>query len=341
MELRAYLRLVRNGWWLLATGTIVAVVAAVVATGGQAPVYRAEATYVVRPTSALLADDIVRAVDTLSGNVEVNGTFAGIAQSRRVKDAALTSLGLDSSGSGVDVDATVRLSTNIVEIAAEAGDAATAAEVANAVGTATIEYVDSLGMSFELEPLDAARQPTRAEPTGRTLRLVLAAVLGMLTGLGVVLFREYWRRTAEDDAGPSDDAGQTPDPDPSDDGGDSVSPQDDLDADGTVMDTSEYDEGFDAEVDPVELSPSVRVSVISRDADPFALGHAVGTMDALEALNDPGTDPPPEEDDTDDSTSTPASVAKAKRATSTTRRSRSKNKTTTTKAKQVAATTDE
>ena len=49
MELRTYIRLLLQGWWLILATVLVAITASLMITYTQTPIYRTTATFVVSP----------------------------------------------------------------------------------------------------------------------------------------------------------------------------------------------------------------------------------------------------------------------------------------------------
>lgn len=124
-------------------------------------IFEAKASYVIRPRSDLSDEgDFVQAMDTLIGRVEINETFAEIAESKLIRKNAIQKLGISGNDSRYySAAAYVIIGTNLLEIYARGNDPETVKAFADAVGEETVLYIDSLYDVFELEPLDQARRP--------------------------------------------------------------------------------------------------------------------------------------------------------------------------------------
>lgn len=201
VELKNYLRIVAGKWWLVLITFVSAVAFTYVFTDNQPLVYRAVSTFVMRPrTSLVLADDeVVRMVDTLSRRVEINTTYAEVAESKHIKNLAAEQLGLEpGEGRGISVNGRVIAGTNILEIAVEGPDPQLVRDFAHAVTTQTKSYVSGLYDVFELEPLDAADVPRSPIRPNATLNLILGAMVGLAGGVALAFLSVYLLEPAEE-----------------------------------------------------------------------------------------------------------------------------------------------
>lgn len=185
----------RSRWWLPLLAAAAAMAASWAATARQTPVYRATASLVVAPTSAIdQPADIVRSLETLDRR-SVIATFARIPGSATAKAAVAARLGLPPGLPGWRVEGSVLPNTNIIRIDAEGPEAARAAEIANIAAEVTSQDARSLYRIFTMRPLSGAAAPSRpAEPDLRRNLLVAAAVgllLGLLGAIGLQRFRAH------------------------------------------------------------------------------------------------------------------------------------------------------
>lgn len=201
MELKHYVRIVAGKWWIVLLTFVSAVAFTYVFTDNQPPVYRAVSTFVMRPrTSLVLADDeVVRMVDTLSRRVEINTTYAEVAESKHIKNLAAEELGLEAhERRGISVNGRVIAGTNILEIAVEGPDPQIVRDFAHAVTAETMGYVSGLYDVFELEPLDAADVPRTPIRPHTTLNLILGAMVGLVGGIALAFLFVYLLEPAEE-----------------------------------------------------------------------------------------------------------------------------------------------
>lgn len=185
----------RARWWLPLVAAAASMLAAWAATSRQTPLYRATASLVVTPTSAINEpSDIVRSLETLDRR-SVIATFARIPGSASARAAVAAKLGLQPALPGWRVEGSVLPNTNIIRIDAEGPEPARAAEVANASAEVTANEARSLYRIFTMRWLSTASVPSRpAEPDLRRNLLVAAAVgllLGVLGAMGLQRLRAH------------------------------------------------------------------------------------------------------------------------------------------------------
>lgn len=163
----------------------------IVFTFTQVPIYRAVSTYVVVPRAS--TDDnsgYTYKLDTLAARSEIANTFAEIALSTKVKNDALASISL-ASGRDYVVSNKLRAGTNVLEFAVEGPDPVVAKELSNAIGKAIEKYVDGLYEIFTLISLDEATIPVDPVSPNKSLNLSLAAVCGLVLGVGLAFLSQY------------------------------------------------------------------------------------------------------------------------------------------------------
>jgi diguanylate cyclase (GGDEF)-like protein len=195
MEVKEYIRVIVKNWRILLVSVGVTVVATLLFTLRQPRVYESLASFVIRPHSSLIVqDDFVSTLETLSRRVEINNTFAEVANSKLIKDQAIERLGLNSTERrGLSADGRVLVGTNILEVKVKAEDPEVAQAFAGAVSLEIVDFVSNLYDVFELGPLDSASLATRPISPKIGVNLVLGAVLGIGLGLALIFLYEYLR----------------------------------------------------------------------------------------------------------------------------------------------------
>jgi capsular polysaccharide biosynthesis protein len=196
MELIRYAQIVRR-WWYLALVALVATVVTSLVLVNDAPVtYSTEGTFVVRPR-ATTSEDTVRAFDTLVRGVEINATYAEIAQSELVRDRARAHLDAADAEVPMSVDASIVTGTNLLQLTVTGPDPEAVHAYAVAMVDEITSYIDALADAYVLAPLDSPDLPGSPESSGRTLKLALGVVLGVALAVGLALLAEYIRRGLE------------------------------------------------------------------------------------------------------------------------------------------------
>jgi diguanylate cyclase (GGDEF)-like protein len=205
MELRSYIRVLYRHWRLVLPIFLVTCVATIILTLRQPRVYSSTATFVVAPSAAFQdARSFAAGLETLSRRAEIAATYAEVASSRTVTESALDALGLPREfRSQLAVKGALLAGTNIFRITVEARNPAQARDMANAVGTKTIEYVQTLYEPFVLRPLDPATVRLRSVNPSKPLTILLGAVFGFLLAAGIAFLSDHLRTPLETTYGTS------------------------------------------------------------------------------------------------------------------------------------------
>jgi diguanylate cyclase (GGDEF)-like protein len=199
MEIKVYLRLLQKRWWIVLSFLIIALVATAYFTLNTKPMYRAEATYIVRVSASEEERNVISAINTLTSRSEIAATYAGVANSSMIKNKAADELGI-SRGNNLSVTSQVQSGTNIVEIGVEGNDPVLVRDYTNAIGGQTVLYVESLYETYRLELLDEATLPRSPVKPSMVQNLTLGAILGLLLGMGLIVFIEYLKVPSDTDA---------------------------------------------------------------------------------------------------------------------------------------------
>jgi capsular polysaccharide biosynthesis protein/GGDEF domain-containing protein len=195
-----YLGVALRWWWLIIAVTALTLVATAYFLAGQPEVYESSATFVVKPRDTD-AEELVRAIDTLSRRVEINSTYADISESKLIRRRAVEALSLgEGERSGLRVSSRVVTGTNILEITGYASNPDLAQAFTGAVAVATLSYIGDLGDIFTLQSLDPPS--SSGKPTSPNTRntMVLGGVLGLGLGYGLALGADrVWSRRRKRD----------------------------------------------------------------------------------------------------------------------------------------------
>jgi len=197
MEIRTYLKFLRQRWWVVLTTFALTLAATIFLTLRTPPVYVATVSYIVS-LSSLSTDErfTISALDTLTNRTEIGATYAKVANSRSVQEQAAKQLGL-SSRQGLSVSSQVIAGTNILEISVEGSDPALVRDYTNAIGDQTVTYVQSLYETYKLELLDAAVLPRIPAEPNTQRNLLLGGILGIVLGFGLAALVEYLQTPPE------------------------------------------------------------------------------------------------------------------------------------------------
>lgn len=179
MELRKYLRVVRQRW-LLVLLTLVATLAAGYVSAPKGTTYVATATIVVgddTPTTASTVTNIFTFAEQLRGSDTLAERAAQIA-------------GIERSASSIRRHTTVTVVdfTQLLKVAVTDEDPRIAQQLSNGLATAFIEEVATNDAARVSED---ARLPTDPIEPNLASRLVVAGLFGLVASLGLIVLLEY------------------------------------------------------------------------------------------------------------------------------------------------------
>ena len=170
-------------WWVVLLAFAITTALTILWVSPKPSVYKSSGTYVVEPKEGT---DSVRALEALlRPGAAINATYALIARSDAMKEAAEAQLASIPPDANLKIDAEAVTGTNALTISGQAREARTAHALATAAGTAAIEHVDGLGQPYKLVMLDAPDLPSSPVNSRKSLTIVLGSLLGLMVGLGI------------------------------------------------------------------------------------------------------------------------------------------------------------
>lgn len=193
MELRTYLLVLWRKRCLVLTAFLSTLLATMVFTFLQTPVYEAASTFVVSPTGTYRdAEALAGVLDAMSRRAELANTYAEVAASRSIKEEAADELRLsEAQRDDLTVDSRLLAGTNVLEITVRGSDAELVAVFADEIGALTANYTRALYEAYGLKPLDMADLPTSPVQPNKLLNLALGAALGLALGVGLAFLAYY------------------------------------------------------------------------------------------------------------------------------------------------------
>ena len=191
MFIQQIIKAISGGWKWIVLFVLVAIVISSAISATTTPVYRSQATFIIAPNKNLPSSrDIVSAFSALD-TLKIFSTYADILSSERVYQEAIKVVDTEAIDlTQYDRFTEMNEESIILALNVDGPDAQTAALLANEIGQYGIYYINSYFTVFEIDFLDqaiATSQPIRP----RTYRnLGIAAGIGLLGGLLVVVLRE-------------------------------------------------------------------------------------------------------------------------------------------------------
>jgi len=196
MELRDLFEIVRKRLGLIVLITVVSLlISAVVSFFLLDDVYETSTTLMVgkiqnNQTNTIEYNDIL-------ANQKLVNTYSEIAKSDRVLDKVIEKLQLQLRPSNLRQKISVASvkETEIIRITVEDTDPGFATDLANAIAEVFMKEVVDIMKLDNVQVIDVAKVPEEPVKPKPLLNIVIAGVLGLMLGLGVVFLIEYLDNT--------------------------------------------------------------------------------------------------------------------------------------------------
>jgi len=197
MELKLYLTMLRRGWWLIALAALVAMNAGLISTYITTPMYRATASFILKPNASLSGSDVIRSLDTLN-NRSIALTYAEILNSLSIYKEAAEVLQIPwGSLNEYSRSAVVLPDASVLHLSFQGPNPHLAAQLANSVGQHAINYTRGLNQVYNLEFLDPATTPSNPYSPDAMRNISLATLIGAVIGAALAIAREQLRTPLE------------------------------------------------------------------------------------------------------------------------------------------------
>lgn len=201
MELKDYVRLLRNHWGGVVAIVLLCVLAGAAWTATRTPVYAADAQGIVTTTNADDNASLASVNDSLAKSKATS--YLEIARSRTVAEQVIDDLDLDTTPSALvgSIDASQPPDTPNIKITARAGSAVAAQELADSWVRAMANTVEDIqnptgrgSAALMILPFDNAAVPTSPVSPDPVRNIGLALLLGLLLAFGYAVLRGTFDR---------------------------------------------------------------------------------------------------------------------------------------------------
>jgi uncharacterized protein involved in exopolysaccharide biosynthesis len=191
MKNQQYLQTLWQDWWIIVAVVLVTTGLGLAYSYAQTPIYEATATFVINPSIRIAETyDLLYSLDTLAARTSLATTYSNVLESRTIFEAAAESLNLPPEIiAAYEANSVVLPDSNVLLLQVQGPSPDLAADLANAIGAAGLEYVAGLQEVYELRRLDpAATEPEPVSPN-RLADILLGLMIGLLGGLAFVILR--------------------------------------------------------------------------------------------------------------------------------------------------------
>jgi diguanylate cyclase (GGDEF)-like protein len=196
LEIRSLFQVVASRWWLVLLVFTLTLGATIAFTLTQAPLYSATSTLVVAPSEEVQGDAL-SALAIIARQTEITDTYAQIGASETIQQTAAAELGITPAEQrAATVSSSLVAGTTLVEISVSSPDADIAADYANAVSDALVEYVDANYGILSVTVLDEASVPGAPDSPNVPLNIALGVAAGILLGIGLAVVAHLLTPTA-------------------------------------------------------------------------------------------------------------------------------------------------
>lgn len=198
MELKRYIKILQNWWWLVLASFLIVTIAGFAFSFTREPLFNASITMIVGPRNSITDVAALRqTLDTLD-NPNILNTYAEVMRSQSIYEQSLETMGL-STGTvkPASIEVSVIQNTNLIKVYAEGTNPAAVYKMVNAIADNGMNYVNTIYELYEMKVLDGAAMPTRPFSPDVLRDTLLSAALGLLLGVTLSFLAEYIKKPLE------------------------------------------------------------------------------------------------------------------------------------------------
>jgi len=202
IELLQYWDVLRKRWMIVvALPLIAALTSGVISFFVIIPVYQSSTTLIVGKKASEPGQDAAKNLENsvLQANQQLAKTYAMIAQSRTVEQNVIKDLNLPLTVEELDSMISINpvKTTEILEIQVTNTNSELAASIANTMAQEFTKAVIEIKKVDSVSIVDTAVIPDKPIKPRKTLNVLIAFVVGLMTSLGLVFLLEYLDNTVK------------------------------------------------------------------------------------------------------------------------------------------------
>lgn len=192
MQIQQYVRILREGWWIVFASVLIFTGLGILFSYSQTPIYEATATFLVNPTARISETyDLLYSMDTLASRTSLATTYSNILESRSILESAVQSLGISLDAlQEYTINSVVLPDSNVLMLQVQGPSPELAADLANAIGTSGVEFVGGVQAIYELRQLDTAEVELEPISPNHLVNIALSMIVGLSGGMAFLILRE-------------------------------------------------------------------------------------------------------------------------------------------------------
>jgi len=193
MEINIYLRTIQRGWWIIVLVMLVAINTSLFISYLTQPMYETSSRFVVSPNAAVYTNtwDIVNSMDTLDRRSIIN-TYKELMASPAIygTNPEIQKLGPETVADQYTITVVVVPETNILKLTVDGPDPNVAVQIAEAIGSQSLDYINKLYPVYNFSILDKPEMPIKPIRPETAKNAGLALLVGAVLGVGLAFSRE-------------------------------------------------------------------------------------------------------------------------------------------------------
>jgi len=192
MEVRYFLKVIQRGWWLILVSVLLSINFSLIYSYYiVVPEYESVARFIVSPTLQITDNyAMVNSLEALDRR-SIIATYAEFLNSYQIAQDALALLSANPGEfSDYTMSATILPEANIIRYSVRGPNPEVAALLANNIGQYAVDQIQRIYVVYNIDFLDKAAPPEEPVKPRPFQDAALAALVGLVIGGGLAIFRE-------------------------------------------------------------------------------------------------------------------------------------------------------
>ncbi len=192
LDLYQYLKALQRYWWLIVAMVMLAVGAGVSYSSSQTSIYETKIAFLASPNLAITdVGDLINGLGTIVRNSGIMVTSCEILESETIRMQAAQTLGVPLDVvNDYDVDCVLLPDTTVLQMRVRGESPELAADLANAIGSTGVVYINDLYEIVKVIILDSAKVNDDPISPNHVVNIVMSAAIGFVGALAFIVLRE-------------------------------------------------------------------------------------------------------------------------------------------------------